>query len=143
MSRSGRRASTTQIPHQVAQCHAFPSPPPRRARARAGRPRLAPSQTQDTHIDREVLGGAGDVARGRQALGYVLQGEACWVDFHRQPHHKVPLGASERPAVPWIDVRLEKRQNTTQLKTGAVQKTTDDVEIKIKKFYMVKNHKPN
>lgn len=64
-----------------------------------------------THVDGEVLGGAADVAGGRQRLRDVLQGEAGRVDLHGQPHHQVPLGASERPAVPWVHVRLGKRRN--------------------------------
>lgn len=64
-----------------------------------------------THVDREVLGGAADVAGGRQCLWDVLQGEAGRVDLHGQPHHQVPLGASERPAIPWVHVRLGKRRH--------------------------------
>lgn len=71
--------------------------------------------TQHTHIDCEVLGGAGDVARGRQRLWYVLQSEGGWADLHRQPHHQVPLGAPECPAVTWMYVRLGKRHRTSTI----------------------------
>lgn len=82
-------------------------------RSQRGRRRRRRTATQLTHIDGEVLGGAGDVARGRQRLWYVLQSEGGRADLHGQPHHQVPLGASECPAVTWMYVRLGKRQKTT------------------------------
>lgn len=65
-----------------------------------------------THIDCEVLGGAGDVAGGRQSLGDVLQCERGWPDGHGQPHHQVALGALECPAVSRINVRLGGEEPT-------------------------------
>lgn len=89
-------------------------------------------------MDGEVLGGAGDGARGRQGPWNVLQGEAGRADLHGQPHHEEPLGAFESPAVTWIYVRLGKGQNTKNLRKRNSKRL---VMLKYKEnFCMVKNH---
>ena len=59
-----------------------------------------------SYIDGEVAWGAADVAGGGQGLGDVLQAEGSGQDLEGQPDHQVALGALERPAVPWVHIRL-------------------------------------
>lgn len=69
--------------------------------------------TQDTHINGEVLGGAGDGAHGRKGLGDVLQGHSGRTDAAGQADDSKAQSATERPAVPRVNVRLHTKEQDT------------------------------
>lgn len=67
-----------------------------------------------THVDVEVLGGAGDDPLGREGSGDVLQGDGRGADGAGEPDDGEALGAAEGPAVPGVDVWLRGREGERQ-----------------------------
>lgn len=65
-----------------------------------------------SYVDVEVSGGAAQCPAGCQDFGDVLQGEGGGEDPHGEADHQEAGGASEGPAVPWMDVRLQGEQVT-------------------------------
>lgn len=63
-----------------------------------------------SYVDAEVSGGAAQRPAGCQDFGDVLQGEGIGEDPHGEADHQEAGGASEGPAVPWLDVRLQEEQ---------------------------------
>ena len=62
----------------------------------------------DSYVDAEVSGSAVQRPAGSQGFGEVLQGEGRGEDPHGETEHQETCGASERPAVSWMDVRLQE-----------------------------------
>lgn len=67
-----------------------------------------------THVDAEVLGGAGDDPLGREGSGDVLQRDGRGADGAGEPDDGEALGAAEGPAVPGVDVWLRGREGERQ-----------------------------
>lgn len=69
-----------------------------------------------THVNAEVPGGAVHRPARRQSSGRVLHGDGRGEDGHGEADHQEARGASEGPAVPRVDVRLEvgKRQTSSR-----------------------------
>jgi len=61
-----------------------------------------------SYVDAELSRGAAKRPAGRQGFGDVLQGEDGGQNPHGEPDHQEACGASEGPAVPWMDVRLQE-----------------------------------
>lgn len=72
---------------------------------------LAPGST---HVDGEVLGGAGDDPLGREGSGDVLQRDGRGADGAGEPDDGEALGAAKGPAVPGVDVWLRGREGERQ-----------------------------
>lgn len=65
------------------------------------------------HVDRELLGGAGDASRGRHLLRDVLHGHGRGDDLPGELDERVALGPGKGPAPPGVHVRLEQRQGSS------------------------------
>lgn len=60
-----------------------------------------------SYVDAEVSGGAAQSPARGQSFGDVLEGEGSGEDPHGEADHQEALGASEGPAVSWMDVWLQ------------------------------------
>lgn len=67
-----------------------------------------------THVDGEVLGGAGDGPLGREGSGDVLQRDGRGADEAGEADDGEALGAAKRPAIPRVDVWLRAREGEQQ-----------------------------
>lgn len=68
---------------------------------------------EGTHIDSEVLGGAGDGALGREGFRDVLQRHSCRADDAGEADDGEAKGPTKRPAVPGVDVWLRAQKQDT------------------------------
>lgn len=66
-----------------------------------------------SYIDAEVPGGAQQRPARCQCFGDVFQGDGSWDDPHGETDHQEAFGASEGPAVSWMDVWLQITQTHT------------------------------
>lgn len=63
-----------------------------------------------TYIDGELAWGAADDAGRGQGFRDVFERKGCGADLHGEADHQVTIGTLERPAVPWLDIRLERER---------------------------------
>lgn len=73
-----------------------------------------PPPLGSTHVDAEVLGGAGDDPLGREGSGDVLQRDGRGADGAGEPDDGEALRAAEGPAVPGVDIWLRGREGERQ-----------------------------
>lgn len=67
-----------------------------------------PTAAALSYVDAEVSRGAAQRPAWCQRSGDVLQGEGGGEDPHGEADHQESSGASEGPAVSWMDVRLQE-----------------------------------